>query len=236
MKTWSWILLGVLSLGVERSGAQSLETNRTVLPPGLETQPGNTYFPLFSSAADLQQFFRSSTFPSAGPVQITSVAFRVGRGLGSFSAVIPTVRIHLTTSTRTPEQMTSNWNLNKGSDDAIVYDHFSVSLFSQANQQVNPFDLRFDLDTPFVYDPRLGSLAMMLDIVPASSIGTQTLDVSDSAALGFYVKGILAPISRGLVTEFSWVAIPEPEIASLLIGPALFAFARWLRQEKRGVE
>jgi hypothetical protein len=64
MKMWSWILLGVLSVvAVARSGAQSLETNRTVLPPGFESQPGNSYEIVFSRTQTYQELFRASTFP-----------------------------------------------------------------------------------------------------------------------------------------------------------------------------
>jgi hypothetical protein len=82
MKMWSWILLGVLSVvGVKRAGAQSLETNRSVLPfpPDFRNQAGTESYSLLRESQSYQQIFHSSSFAVTGasPIKITAIAFRV---------------------------------------------------------------------------------------------------------------------------------------------------------------
>jgi hypothetical protein len=121
--------------------------------------------------------------------------------------------------------MSRLWSENKGSDAAVVFVQNDVSLFAAANQLVNPFELRFELDTPFVYNPKLGSLAMML-VTEESSGRTRTLDangygfLNSSVPVASFMPGNLSPAAIGIIAEFTWVAVPEPKTSLLVFGGA----------------
>jgi hypothetical protein len=239
MKTWLWILLGVSSVvGVERAEAQSLETNRTVLPPGFENQPGNANGGLLLEGQTYQQMFPGSSFDrvTSTPIKITGIAFRVEeKAAAGYLAVIPRVEIHLSTSARSLEQMSTSWNLNKGPDEAMVYLHDNVSLFGAAAQPVSPFDLRFQLDTPFVYDPKSGNLAMMFIVAStpgrASTIDAHFFSEQNSPSMAFG-PGFLVPTPYGVITEFSFIAVPEPKTSSLVCGGAAVVLGIGMRRRR----
>jgi hypothetical protein len=220
------------------------QTNRTVLPPGFENQPGGAYDPLFISSQEFQQIFRASaTF--SGPVEITGIAFRVGSNLGSsFSAVIPRVEIRLSTSSRAPEAMTTSWASNRGSDETIVFSQNNVAFSGAGDQSINPFALRLIFSTPFLYNREAGHLAMDIRTTVQSGPGNQTIDAKSFQSLSTSPVGSVIPTADpllhlvapyGLITEFSWTAIPEPTTVGFPVSAlSVFLISRGKQLSKRG--
>jgi hypothetical protein len=245
MKMCSFVLWGVLSVvGVERVGAESLVTNRTVLPvpPDLAIQPGNATDSSLQVESSYQQLLRGSSLSSVWttPVRITGIAFRVEEhAIAGFAAVIPKVEIRLSTTGRSLERMSQSWDVNKGGDEKIVYQHDNVSLFGAAAEPFSPFDLRFELDEPFLYDPKAGNLAMLFVTSGSASSGAREIDASFFGAMNTpsmaFRQDFAAPTPYGLVSEFSWVAVPEPKTWWLVCGgAALLRIGGGLRGQAKG--
>ena len=202
------------------------QTNTTVLPPGFENENGNIQHATFSGLVPAyQEIFRNSSVASEWdtPVKITGVAFRVGDGAtSSFDAVIPRIEIRLSTTPNAPELMSRFYDANKGADERTVFLRNNVSIFAAAGQEVNPFDVKFQFDTPFVYDPNNGHLLMYIQNSGPTGPGARSLDAHHFGALdantpvASFGPGILAPDAYGLVAQFQFVAIPEPRELSLL--------------------
>jgi hypothetical protein len=210
------------------------ETNQVVLPPGLENKGGNFNNEKLQLPGEVQQIYASSLFssPTQSPILITEIAFRVVDGLSrNYNATIPYVEIQLSTSVRTPAQMSKFWSQNHGADVSTVYAHDDVRLSATGTQVVNPFELRFQLDHPFLFDSRNGGLAMLLKtsgngeflggtVVDAQAYGPLT---ASSFVAGMDSQTNLAPDGYGIITQFSFVTVPEPSSVAL-IGMAFGVF------------
>jgi hypothetical protein len=201
------------------------QTNQSVFPAGLASSNGTSASSGFSNPGELQQIYRSPLFQPTwqSPVLITKIAFRVEEGnLASYSAVIPKVEIRLTTTARAPEQMTPSWSQNAGSDVRTVFLHDNVAMEATGTASVNPFEFSFVLDQPFYYDPSIGHLGMDFRLGGTSPyFRAPGLDAQEYASLTSSPFGYVEPAtpiasSRGLITQFSWIQIPEPSPLALL--------------------
>lgn len=209
------------------NGSAVEQTNKTVFPPGLENQNGNAGDSTFSGGVpQYQELFRASALATTWqtPVKITSVAFRVAEGGNqSFDAVVPRVEIRFSTTLRPPEEMSTIYSINKGADEKTVFNHSNVRIMATGDQPVNPFEVRFSFAEPFVYDPSQGHLLMYLAHdsptlpsdrgIDAHSFG----ELDESSPFASYGGGgFVSPTAYGLVTQFEWVAIPEPQLIPLI--------------------
>jgi hypothetical protein len=159
------ILLAILLSATLYVNALAQGTTQTVLPAGFANTAGNDYDSTLDNGGEIQQLFRGTTLQAtwATPVRITAISFRVGNGAGSFNTVASSLDIRLSTSSRTPEQMSPAYAVNRGADEVQVFSHSNVALTGSGNQNLNPFDIQFTLDQPFIYDPTKGSLLLYLN-------------------------------------------------------------------------
>ncbi|MGZ5545665.1 MAG: hypothetical protein ACXWIU_13415 [Limisphaerales bacterium] len=213
----------------------------TVAPGGFENTAGGSGDAILFAQSQMQQLFRASSLAQqwSTPVEITGLAFRNADKQLDYSSTIAQVEIRFSTSSRTPEQLTPFYFNNVGADETTVYLHQNVSLFAAVGNPA-PFDLKFQFDKPFVYDPNNGSLLMYIQTIQPSG-GANTIDshvfgdlnvspVAYTGTSGPFASGIVAPY--GIITEFTWVAIPEPNPGYLLICGVgiVFSFARLRKQ------
>jgi hypothetical protein len=228
MKKWLFIL-ALLS-----TASLSAQSNRTVFPAGFENQNGDLHDSILIAPYQIQELFRASSLTPTwqGPVSITAIAFRVNDGnIPRYNSVIPQLEVRLSTSSRAPEQMVLNYLQNRGPDEKTVYLHSSVALSGASRQPINPFDLRLTFDQPFFYDSRSGNLFMYISTGTGGAFpGASTIDsqgFSDLSSTPVAAVGESLPAGGGqlvlpysLITQFSWVSVPEPSSLTFMFAGA----------------
>lgn len=196
----------------------------------------NSYpFPTTAWAEHLryQQIFDSVEFSMlTGPSLITQIALRQpAQPFGNvFTSTIANIQINLSTTARSPDNLSLVFANNVGLDDSLVY--LGPLTISTANlgPQDGPkqFDAVINLQTPFLYDPALGSLLLETRNFTGGSIfqayGYDAhYDPNDSISrVGGLVDGDTALFSDtvGVVVRFNVEpvsVVPEPS-ASWLLG------------------
>ena len=144
----------------------SIFSGPVVVPNEWSTVQADTgnLFPLFSSQPiRYQQVFDASQFSrlTAGGELITSIAFR-GHGPGiPFTATVPQLQVSLSTTSKSPDGLSSTFADNVGADATQV---FSGSLQTAVTFTGGPtdFEVVINFTTPFFYDPAKGNL--LLDV------------------------------------------------------------------------
>jgi hypothetical protein len=211
------------------ASAPAPQTNVTVVLTGYENQNGNQSLGTFRGPGEAQQLYRGSALAAVWPmpVLINSLSFRVQEGDLAYNGTITSLEIRLSTSSRTPERMSVQWANNAGEDVKTVFSHNNIPILATGTSPVNPFEVTFQLDQPFEYDPAAGSLAMYLRLGGTETYdGSKLVDGNSSALFGYLDTSTPVVSSRGLVTEFGWIPIPEPSAGSLtcifVFGPIPF--------------
>ncbi len=170
------------------------------------------------ASARYQQVYAGGGFPQV-PMLIDAIAFRPdGLSGAPFNSTLPDVQINLSTTSRTVNNLSLAFADNVGANEAVVHSGplaLSSAWTGPAGGPKN-FDIVVPLATPYLYDPRAGSLlldirnfgggaATQLDAfdLPNDSVarvGTTTIDGVDSthADMGN---------TRGLTTLFSYTPI-----------------------------
>jgi hypothetical protein len=206
-----------------------------VVPNGLTIRQGDTgnLFPLFSAKPiryqqvyDRKQFVR---FASGGEL-IESIAFRAHAPGIPFSGFVPQLQVNLSTTSKTPDDLSSTFAHNVGADDTQV---FSGSLTVSVNNSssptaVNSFDIVIKFGTPFLYNPARGNLLVEIrnlqggtEIPPldqeidATNAGgdavSRAYNYGDANAAAAGQSGATAENDTlGLVTEFGTMMKPAP--------------------------
>jgi hypothetical protein len=198
-------------------------TNQVVVPAGLENAEGSTRDSVLKGGpAERNVVISSATLPPSWntPVIITALAFRLeGQSTFSFNAVVPRLEIRLSTTTRTPATMGNLYSDNAGPDSIVAFAHDDVHLTSENGPGPTPFGLFLPLDRPFLYNANSGNLLYNLKISGGSFAGSGDIDAQGlgGGAFATTVPGITTvPLFVMPVTEFSWIAIPEPKVSVLL--------------------
>jgi hypothetical protein len=233
------------------------------LPDSSGSEPANqTYgdtgnlFPLFPGAGTAlryQQVYDASQFSAFAPggEDITEILFRVGADAaarldhGAFATTIPAIQFTLSTTSSSPDNLSSTFANNLGADAVTVYGvpgtgaPLAVSSTGSATGNPAPFDIAVQLTTPFHYDPSKGNLLLEVDNYAgaASPTGIQldgTIASGDSISRVYNFGSATAVTSnnldtQGVVTEF--LAVPEPHTALLLATtlPAVLVLAAFRR-------
>jgi hypothetical protein len=205
------------------------QADAIVVPNSLTSTEGNSNndWP-FAIALRYQQVYAASQFADSG--LITRIAFRPDATFGgAFSEMIANIEIDLSTTSATPDGLSSTLASNVGADDKVVYTGALVISTSFTGPPAGPkaFDIIIDLTTPFFYNPSLGNL--LLDVRnfsgPVTCLSGFCTDALDAEATpGDSVSRIWSPIgdrsfpvgqdTGGLVTQFT--IVPEPGTFGLL--------------------
>ena len=197
----------------------------TNVPGGSENSFPFNITPFSLSQMRYQQVFASSQFvPLDGGTFITRIAFRPSTFTAtSFSAVLPSVDIYLSTAPAGigPGSLSSNFSSNVGADETVVFSGALSLSSANTGAPARDFDIIIDLETPFFYNPALGNLLM--EVVNFQGGTTTPFDALTNA--GTLLSRVFAPDvetetgtvdATGLIAQFTYAAIPEPTSMALL--------------------
>jgi len=141
-------------------------TGPLVVPNKWTSVQGNTgnLFPLFSSQPiRYQQVFDASQFSRLNPGGglINRLAFR-GHGPGTpFTSTVAQLQVNLSTTSKTPDGLSSTFSDNVGPDDTQVFSGPFQTAITFTGDPKN-FEVVVIFTTPFFYDPAKGNL--LLDV------------------------------------------------------------------------
>jgi hypothetical protein len=137
-----------------------------VVPNEWSTAQGDAgnLFPLFSAQPiRYQQVFDAAQFSRLNPGGglINRIAFR-GHGPGvPFNATVPQLQVNLSTTSKTPDGLSSTFAENVGADDTQVFSGPFSTAVTFTGDPTN-FEVVINFTTPFFYNPTKGNL--LLDI------------------------------------------------------------------------
>src|SRR3984893_15100351 len=144
----------------------SIFTGLLVVPNEWTTAQGDTgnLLPLFSEQPiRYQQVFDASQFSrlNSGGGLINRIAFR-GHGPGiPFTATVPQLQVNLSTTSKSPDNLSSTFAENVGPDDTRVFSGPFQTVGTFTGDPTN-FEVVINFSKPFYYDPTKGNL--LLDI------------------------------------------------------------------------
>lgn len=166
-----------------------------------------------------QQVYGGSDFGYTGSHDITAIMFRDNPTGSAFQGTIGNIEIHLSTSSRTPDVLSSTFADNVGTDDQVVYSGpLTLSSNEPPENGTKPFDITIPLQHPFSFDPSAGNL--LLDV--RNFTGGHTADFDFSSSSSDSVSRVFAANvnsttagdvdSGGLITQFTVTGVPEPAL------------------------
>lgn len=189
-----------------------------------------------------QQVYAASEFAQVNSaIEITKIAFRPDGGLTQgfpFSVTIPSVQIDLSTTTN--DSLKPVFDTNTGADNVTVFPKGPLALSSAyTGPKGGPkdFDIIINLTTPFIYNPADGNL--LLDVRNSSEkvIDAVGFDCENGASFNHVISRQFAidvtqttaigGDTYGLVTQFVYIAVPEPSTLLLLALGWLGFLACW---------
>ena len=143
-----------------------------VVPNDLMNTEGNggSTFPFFIeyfgrlSSMRYQQVYDASQFSSVGTNggYITDLIFRADGGSKRTGNIITNVQINLSTTSKSPDGLSSVFSDNVGDDETIVYGPKALTFAGGGGGRQEPLDMFMSLDKPFYYNPSAGNL--LLDV------------------------------------------------------------------------
>jgi hypothetical protein len=171
-----------------------------------------------------QQVHGASQFAGLGVIEITGLALRPEAAFGPDT--VPNLRVHLSTTAKAPDGLSTTFADNVGLDETIVFNgawtRSSAAIPGPGGTRA--FDIILPFTTSFIYDPAQGNLLMdfidtngfgspsFFPLVDAYfAIGASSIAGGPNASTGFVVNG-------GVVTQFTFqpavvpdpAAVPEP--------------------------
>jgi hypothetical protein len=191
-----------------------------------------------------QQVFGNTRFLAAAPqgMLISDIAFAYGPI--TFGSRQPRFQLDLSTTSKTPDGLSTVFSENVGSDDAVLFGPGSI-LWPNA-QDDSGFIYRITFEHPFAYYPSQGNL--LLDVRNFQAEQNCDFDLAHNCAMGFlganvsgdavsevFANDVNALIgttdTRGISAKFIFTAIPEPSTFALgLLGLAIFGACNWIKR------
>jgi PEP-CTERM motif len=207
------------------------------VPNNLADAVGNTTDGSDGDPVDIrvQVLYGSGQFSSVGgPIWIDQMAWRSSPGEGPTSGSAGNLDIYLSTSPRFPNLnggaalfMSDVFADNVGPDNTLVYSGliaFSSPGCDIVGNTPCPWDVIFNFDNPFYYDPAAGRLLVDLHFSSLTG-GSGALDAVDFETYG-PIATLVAELddesggisTDGDITRFRYQsAVPEPASGSLLL-------------------
>jgi len=142
-----------------------------VVPNDLANTDGNngSIYPFFIeydrlSSMRYQQVYDTAQFTSSGTNggYITALGFRADGGSKHTGNIITNVQINLSTTSKSPDGLSSVFSDNVGDDETIVYGPKALTFAGGGGGRQEPLDMFMSLDKPFYYNPSAGNL--LLDV------------------------------------------------------------------------
>ncbi len=207
-----------------------------VVPPGASEKFGDTYADPFFFAAPpaVVQVYGSSEFASASSdvITITAMSFRLDPAdAGSLNVLVPRLVVFMA-SYSGPLSAITRFGL-ADLQYRVVMDK-SVQ-FKAAPTTPNNFAITLSLDTPYIYDRRLGHL--VVDFRPSGSptgYSFQAIDAQtsqDSVLVRNESPGHTVLEEKAIVTKFSYTEVPEPSpLRVLCIGLTIASLGGFSRK------
>ncbi|MCA9199201.1 MAG: hypothetical protein KDA87_16765 [Planctomycetales bacterium] len=171
-----------------------------------------------------------------GPVYITHMDWRLDGALTEPIDYPSEWLLTLSTTDKTPGNLSLTFADNLGDDEKIVFDHAFVLDSTNEGPAGGPkvFDYGIELDEPFLYDPSKGHL--LADFTVRNGVGpllldydfgapqfTQQIFAADPDATEAFSSGAV-----GHITRLTVVPVPEPNPHQLVIVGLALLF--WLRR------
>jgi len=163
---------------------------------------------------------------------VTSVAFRLDGASGqSFSGFWPGATIFLSTTTRTPDSLSTAFVDNVGPDSVLAFSGSFVMRATNTSLFPRSFEVQVPFATPFWYDPAKGNLSMYFATLggPANLVFDAQDSLGDGVGRVFGPNGAVSGTvdSLGFVTRFGMAVVPEPSMISLaILAVALIGLSR----------
>jgi hypothetical protein len=186
-----------------------------------------------------QEIFAASEFSSLGGAQLLNgISLRADQSTPNYLVTINHVTLRVSTTSRPVSGLSNGFDVNHGPNLTTVFDRaLTISHAWQPGYPASqPFDLTIPFDVPFDYNPSAGNLLLDYIVETGASSGGPLDSVffggpDTIARLYQYlsVPGSAAGygIGQGLVTQFSFASVPEPNaIALLAFGGALLCYVR----------
>jgi hypothetical protein len=218
----------------------------TIVSPGADASiegSSNNGYPFNLSFFSLtsmryQQVFNSSEFSAAGgPMLITGIRFRPDTDTGAaFASTLSSVRIDLSTTSVNASTLGSVFAGNVGANNTVVFNG-ALSLSSAYTGPVGGpknFDIVITLTTPFLYNSASGNL--LLDVRNFGGGGTTQFDSDVLPPTQRVWAGAVGDATgtnvgdTGLIAQFVYTAVPEPQMVSLAAFGLAGMAARRLRK------
>ncbi|HEX4639054.1 MAG TPA: alkaline phosphatase family protein [Chthoniobacterales bacterium] len=150
-------------------------------------------FPLFSSQPiRYQQVFDAAQFSRLNPGGglINRIAFR-GHGPGvPFTANVPQLQVNLSTTSKTPDALSSAFAENVGGDDTQVFSGPLQTAVTFTGGPTN-FEVVLNFTTPFFYDPSKGNLLLdVRNVLGATEVPPSDQELDGTSANGDSVSRV----------------------------------------------
>lgn len=217
-----------------------------IFPFGISVDP----YVVPSGTQRYQQVYSAGDFAALAPggEYITRIAFRPDAPAGApFSTTLPDIRIDLSTTSASPDALSTTFANNVGADDTIVYGGVTGAALPLSSSFTGPargpkdFDIIIYLTTPFFYNPAAGNLLLDVHNFAGGSITAFDAQLGMSDSISRVLTGLSgvgsatadSPDTAGLVTRFTTV-IPEPGTMVLAaLGGASLLLPRQRRKAER---
>jgi hypothetical protein len=177
-----------------------------------------------------QQVFSASDFlplQNSGGGYITQIAFRMDSASPLFAGYsFPDLQVNMSTTSKTPDGLSSVFSQNVGADNTIVFQRGSLAVPGMQSGTIGYF---INFQTPFFYDAAPGH-NLILDVRNyqagyVSFAGLSFFDAENtvgdsvSSVWSLSVNGTMADAvdTIGLVTQFTYTPVPEPSAILLTI-------------------
>jgi PEP-CTERM motif len=168
-----------------------------------------------------QQVYAASEFSAlSSPIKITQIAFRPDFSFGhAFSENVSSVRIDMSTTSKSPDGLSSSFLANTGADDTVVFSAGPLTIssaFTGPSSGPKDFDIIITFATPFIYNPANGNLLLDIQNLNGGGPGiffdaTSKSITNDSVSREWMVfSNVPNQDSQGLITQFTFTPVPEP--------------------------